>query len=70
VAAALSLADGHRGAPPQFAARRWAGALPLTGLVGLERDVGWGVLASDLRHLAQRPAAGAPRRAPTSNRAA
>lgn len=30
------------------------------GLVGLERDVGWGVLASDLRHLA----AGQVRRAP------
>jgi IS5 family transposase len=31
------------------------------GLVGLERDVGWGVLASDLRHLAAAQVARAPR---------
>jgi IS5 family transposase len=31
------------------------------GLIGLERDVGWGVLASDLRHLAAAQAARAPR---------
>jgi transposase, IS5 family len=31
------------------------------GLLGLERDVGWGVLASDLRHLAAAQAARAPR---------
>ncbi|HEV7128739.1 MAG TPA: hypothetical protein VGN32_15015, partial [Ktedonobacterales bacterium] len=37
------------------------------GLVGLERDVGWGVFASDLRHLA----AGQVRRAHlTTQRAA
>jgi IS5 family transposase len=37
------------------------------GLVGLERDVGWGVLASDLRHLA---AARAQRQAAAPQRAA
>jgi transposase, IS5 family len=37
------------------------------GLVGLERDVGWGVLASDLRHLA---AAQARRQSPATGRAA
>ncbi|HEV2461884.1 MAG TPA: ISNCY family transposase [Ktedonobacterales bacterium] len=37
------------------------------GLVGLERDVGWGVLASDLRHIA---VAQARREAPVSGRAA
>jgi IS5 family transposase len=37
------------------------------GLVGLERDVGWGVLASDLRHLA---AATAKRQLDTNQRAA
>ena len=37
------------------------------GLVGLERDVGWGVLASDLRHLA---AATARRQLVTNQRAA
>jgi transposase, IS5 family len=37
------------------------------GLVGLERDVGWGVLASDLRHLA---AARAHRQAAAPQRAA
>jgi IS5 family transposase len=31
------------------------------GLLGLERDVGWGVFASDLRHLAAAQAARAPR---------
>jgi IS5 family transposase len=31
------------------------------GEVGLERDVGWGVLASDLRHLAAAQVARAPR---------
>jgi len=37
------------------------------GSVGLERDVGWGVLASDLRHLAE---AKARRQLVTSQRAA
>jgi len=37
------------------------------GLVGLERDVGWGVLASDLRHLA---AASVQRQPFTTQRAA
>ncbi len=40
------------------------------GLVGLERDVGWGVLASDLRHLAAATAARAQRQRFTSQRAA
>jgi IS5 family transposase len=40
------------------------------GLVGLERDVGWGVLASNLRHLAQRQADGATRRPSPHERAA
>jgi IS5 family transposase len=37
------------------------------GLIGLERDVGWGVLASDLRHIA---AAQARRQLPVTVRAA
>ncbi len=37
------------------------------GLVGLERDVGWGVFASDLRHIAT---AQARRQLPASGRAA
>jgi transposase, IS5 family len=36
------------------------------GLVGLERDVGWGVLASDLRHVASAQA----RRQPSARKAA
>ncbi len=40
------------------------------GAVGLERDVGWGVLASNLRHIAQRQATAATRRPPAYNRAA
>ncbi len=40
------------------------------GSVGLERDVGWGVLASDLRHLAMATVARAQRRVVTNQRTA
>jgi transposase, IS5 family len=40
------------------------------GLSGLERDVGWGVLASDLRHLAVATVARASRQVYTNQRAA
>ena len=40
------------------------------GLVGLERDVGWGVLASDLRHLAVATVARSSRQLHTNQRAA
>lgn len=40
------------------------------GEEGLQRDVGWGVPASNLRHMAQKQAIGAARRSSTSNRAA
>jgi hypothetical protein len=40
------------------------------GEVGLERDVGWGTLASNLRHIAQKQATDRTRRSSTHNRAA
>jgi IS5 family transposase len=40
------------------------------GMQGLERDVGWGVLASNLRHIAQKQATGAAGHASPHNRAA
>jgi IS5 family transposase len=40
------------------------------GLLGLERDVGWGALASNLRHIAQRRAVGATPPIPTHDQAA